>query len=593
MKKIFSIAIAALALTACAEMYGPKQDSVPALEGQDIDITVKDVKDSSFTVVLAPKGEAAYYSYLVDESSEVEEVDPNDIYEVLYEGVAQGTVKYSKEKPSFTLQLKDLTPDTDYVIYAVAASVDGTVTKVATATAHTTDAGIPEIDDFEVDGNVAYILFADGDITYNEEMPITVRVYHDENISDDIYEDVEAATVDPESISVEVLGNVAKIEIEGLHAGAYFSVSYEEGTFTDATGNECPALESGFYWDEDEEELASEGICGRIDNEEFDLTFYNATEENDGNPDLVTNLIDAIWLNVPEGFELGDTDASKLATVFYDNGTERHEYDLPEGFNGGMLFGWSIYKCPVIYPWGGTYAVIPEPARGSMVTITIPAGWLIDVWGNKNNELTIGPFLYSYGYTEDDVFGTYDLVYSSYFGGSYTGQFILGEADYEWDEEEEGEPDPEYNIAILAGSDFGGLQFAYDVYGWVDYDRGTITFPKGQTIYIGLEDYDEDGEDDCYGAYVLIDYNNDESINFTVPTAGSLVLDSSAWLGAYIYFLDEDFSAFDGSFYDLATSAKFTKVADEETSGAKVSMSMPLKKFTHKNDGYTLRKISR
>ena len=136
MKRILSYMTIAAVLTACSEMYGPEQVSTAVVNSEGIEITGIAVTDNSLTFTLTPKGEAAYYSYLVDQADAPQALDSSTIYSLGYDGaVAEGIIKWTSEKTSSTVTIDELEPNTTYQIYAVAGSPTGVPSSVAVANA--------------------------------------------------------------------------------------------------------------------------------------------------------------------------------------------------------------------------------------------------------------------------------------------------------------------------------------------------------------------------------------------------------------------------------------------------------------------------
>lgn len=71
-----------LAVACNDELYGPEETPLTPDTAASVEITVTEVKDSSFTVTVTPAGEAAYYSWLVDEAAVAEELDAEALYAV-------------------------------------------------------------------------------------------------------------------------------------------------------------------------------------------------------------------------------------------------------------------------------------------------------------------------------------------------------------------------------------------------------------------------------------------------------------------------------------------------------------------------------
>lgn len=80
---------------ACSELYGPEPTPIAPDTAAGVEITVSEVKDSSFKVTVTPSGEASYYSWLVDESPKAAALDSSALYSVSYESLVQGTAKWT------------------------------------------------------------------------------------------------------------------------------------------------------------------------------------------------------------------------------------------------------------------------------------------------------------------------------------------------------------------------------------------------------------------------------------------------------------------------------------------------------------------
>ena len=119
----------------CAEMYGPEQESTPVVKSDGIEIAlVSDDKadtDSTVTFTLTPKGEALYYSYAIEASAQDSKPGSSVVYSgALQTAFADSVIKWTAEKPSATITVKGLMPNTQYQIYAVAGSPTGVPSSV-------------------------------------------------------------------------------------------------------------------------------------------------------------------------------------------------------------------------------------------------------------------------------------------------------------------------------------------------------------------------------------------------------------------------------------------------------------------------------
>ena len=111
---------------------------------------------------------------------------------------------------------------------------------------------------------------------------------------------------------------------------------------------------------------------------------------------------------------------------------------------------------------------LPEaPALGADVTISLAAGSVQDIYGNVNAAWT-ATLKYSYGYTLDDVLGTYNVYLGNIFTGE-TGTTVL--TIEESDDSESG------NVMITT---FMGTECQNPIYATFNVDAGTLTIAPGQ-----------------------------------------------------------------------------------------------------------------
>jgi len=456
MKKILAILSLAVVVVACKDMYGPASESTDTVEATAISLTVTNVTDESFDVTLSPSSEALYYSYVVMQSAEAEELDPALVYSLSYSGVEEGIFKYS-DKPKVTFTVTGLKPNTAYQVYAVSSSSTGVPSEVAVKSVLTSDGVNPAIAKASYDDETCTLTLGFSEaVSYVEGKAITVKYYAGQ--LDDILEDVPVGTGTVDKVSVS--GNTAEITFSGVPAGAHVSVSYEDGAFADAVGNPIDALTSGYTKDEDGE-LDSEGLCFQRENVEFELSIYGGEDV-----EVISDLTAPIWMSVPEDVTIASFDSDAEGTILYEGVTAKHEYVIGYGAAGGYGFGWNgNYNCALTYPNAGEqYTGRPDPNPGEMLTITIPP-FLTDIYGNTNAEFVIGPALFSYGFTVDDIIGTYQHDGTSGYGASYNEDpwtFTIAASD----DEEKG------NVMLTS---YYGFECA--IYGEYDGDLGELTFP--------------------------------------------------------------------------------------------------------------------
>lgn len=522
MKKYLIILSAAfLAVTGCMK-FEPEttleKDSVSTPS-----ITVNSVEDTGFTVTIAPATGTGFYSYAV-KPGDAAEVSANTIFKLGLSGsMDKGTVNYA-EKQTTTLKYEGLDMNATYTVYAVAASELGCIGEVTSTTIHTSDTAIPALDgDPDISGTKVSLTFTEP-VTFSGK-GVSVKYYAIN--TKDILSNIPAGIV--EDFKVVANGKAVNIDCGSMPNGAYYAVCIEEGAFTDAVGNKCEAIESGFGTNKDGK-LASTGIIGRKATVPFALDIYGGTPVT-----VVTSMSDAIWMSIPEDVVIADFDNSKEGTIEYEYNDGVHSRVDSYIVHGGAPdfgYGWNgNYNCALTYPNAGEYFTgRPDPERGSMVTITIPS-FLTDIYGNMNAEFVIGPFLYSFGYKLDDIAGAYTYDAESYFVGPTTSTIVIEESD----DAEKG------NVMFTT---IYGDECDNNVYADFDFDLGVLTIPDWQPIW--------DEEDGTY--YFAI--NGQDYVTLSMPKSGTLT-GPSEWFGYYFQGKNEDDSGWGDIFttFDAKKSA--------------------------------------
>lgn len=366
MKKILYVLVLAVIAVACQEMYGPIPVPNDPVYSNGIDIALSEVADDSFVVTLTPKGESAFYSYLVTEGAQAQALDSANVYALKYSGVSKGTFNYA-EATSKTVQISGLKPNTAYQVYAVAGSKTGIPSKVANASVRTSDTGAPYLTALESEGNTVTL-------TYSE--PVT---YTGTKVAAEVYPKMMVTEKPVASVTgeVSVESNVVTITFADIEApGSYFTFGYPAGTFVDVLNNKCSAVIPGtFFWDEDDEIDCSEPFWGFIEN--VGLT----AKVPDIKSVFLKDYGDSLLVNVPGLYSI-DNKSGYATKISHKDDSFSSESTWP------MASGTDYYadgENIVIKPIG-----TPQP--GDYVSIVIPAGAVMDIYGNTNaSDIVIGP----------------------------------------------------------------------------------------------------------------------------------------------------------------------------------------------------------
>lgn len=480
---------------ACSDIYGPEEVPVTPDTPAGVEITFSEVKDSSFVVTITPKDEASFYSYLVDIADAPEVLDAESLYKMKYSSIAQGTVKWSKEEPSFTFTVDEVIQDATYQVYAVAGSPMGIIGEVCTASVSTSDTHVPNLVDFEAsEDTTAVALCFDEPVSCKKDITIKYYKRHTENY--DIFYDVHAGTVTVAAADVIIEDDIAYLMFGGVPAGAYYTVSYEKGAFVDAKGNEVAEQLSYWYVDEDGY-LAVEGLYGRAPFESFDVTPIEAESFAEYKP-FVTGF------DTENAVMVGGAVEDAVAIAEYVLGGKTVTIELAYGADYWLYKG----NCVISLP--------EEPERGATVTVTIPAGTFVDEWGNSSNEFVMVS-QYSYGYTLNDIIGEYAVSANSAFNGNpVSGDLVITTSD----DEKKG------NVMITS---VFGIPAETPVYASFDGVTGVLTISSPQTF--GLV------EEGVYAAFGTSS-NTAELIktptSFSVPESGVITYQDN-YFGIYLF----------------------------------------------------------
>lgn len=471
-----------LAVACNDELYGPEETPLTPDTAASVEITVTEVKDSSFTVTVTPAGEAAYYSWLVDEAAVAEELDAEALYAVDYEGVTQGTVKWTAEATSKTFTVKGLSPNTTYQIYAVAGSKMGVVGAVAVKDVKTTDVVAPGYADVDTEENQVIFTFTENVKEGDKVGEIKVAYYASYSAEFNATA-APAGEVTVPADSVLVADNQALISVPDLPTGCYWTISIPEGAFVDAVGQKLPPYASAFVMTE--EGPAPKGFYGEVDYVELPML---------GELDVETFSDWTVPFLIPieSKYTYAAMSKNKFITVTYESTNKVIEHTLTPGTHYGVTAN-------------GLVVYLPEqPDFGADVTISVPAGAIYDVYGNDCEAWEITA-LHSYGYTLEDVVGSYlYTAVSAYSQEDVAGVVVIAESD----DAKKG------NVMFTT---MYSSECTWNIYATFDLDGGTITIPSPQLYYKGTQYNFAFGSSTNTGAISADD------VVFTVPESGVLV----------------------------------------------------------------------
>ena len=514
MKKIiFSLAVV-LGLASCNSWDDEQTQNYG--DGPAITIDLTTTADSSFTFTVNPAQGTNYYTYTVVEGTEAEEVDASQLLKNAIGGIAGGIKKYS-ENASITETMRNAktnaplcSPNTSYVIYAVAASDKGVIGKVASQVVTTTDGETPVVEAVKPSDSGVQVLFSES-VQFNSEL-ISAKYYLEWD------ESFTAKPIPAEDLTILAMDNIVNFKVNNVPAGAYVFISWSEGAFVDSKGNKCPAMNSDFNMSTG----AIEGVNMHLANVAWDIN-----PENIG-PDAGSLISDyKTWqgtITFAENVYRNDHEV-KAGDIYvkYANSKKSTTIALDPT-------DWEV-KDNVV-----TFRLPEAAAAGDVITVGIKENVLFDVCGNGNNAFVS---------STDDAWWKYfaatkDMVIGN-FGFNYVSDY---DEEQQWNDGGivtiEEDPEAENGIIIknlyLEGSEIPG---EYDlnsgkVYVYAYCELGIVA---GKESNYGLITYSISGKD---------------AIEFTINPDGTL---TSTDFG--VVACDENYESALG-WWDKFSIAKFT-----------------------------------
>lgn len=465
MKKIaFYFLALGIGLASCTHLDDVSSENYG--DGPSISVDATAATDHSFTLKLTPAEGTLYYSYVVTEGTELEELDSYKLLKEQYSGIATDVLS-TKENATFTFDMIDAKtgkglcqPNTSYIIYAVASNDKGIAGKITAATITTSDGDAPFYDAkgvAPIDGKQAVkIPFSEAIVRGNGK--VTAKYFVEWGAATEAEMFVNIAE---DKIKVDIDENIVTITTEGVPAAAVVLVSWEEGAFKDIKGNSCIALNSGFNSDGTD----FLGVTFDVAEEPFTIHTEKEVEGEEKPVSLVSPALGSSLANW-EDFQCEIT-------------LDMNVYRNPELLKGGELQviythegkSSTIDLAPNYWKTSGKKLMftLPEsPDYGDQVSVIIKKGAICDAYGNPNAELKLeNAWLYSYGYKRDLVIGSYDLKYTSYYDKNIYTESILVE------------PDPQDENGLLISGFFGLDKKVKAVF---DGDFATVTIKKESEI---------------------------------------------------------------------------------------------------------------
>lgn len=520
MKKILFTILAAAAVSAACTKF--EQDTVPTYDSVAMpEVTATVVSDTEITVTVTAAENTYYYGYAVMTGT------PGATAAKLVAGgyakdanvVAQGEdnapqaaqVKYSEETKTVTLELSGLTPLTEYTVYAAAVTEMGVTSEVAVKTVKTTDGTEPVLESTDFDETDNVLTFVLG---FNDPVQLTGNGtakawFYAENYADadDMLILWKEVDIPADHIATSGKNLLIAVPASEYIPGAYVAVTFSEGIVKNGADATNAAYESHTIGYDENDEIQKDGIFGYYDYASWDFSLVDPadlpdTEEGEGNMDDEEEVeeVEPVYFS----------DWTELMMTAYT--TSKYPLAGRTGEGGAGVVATESNGKTVSYP-AKTFGVVSDyvaavllaeaPAYGASISFSIEEGTFMDIFGNVNNAFEAeGAYFCSYGYTLEDIIGSYQYTCASaYSGDPVTGTWTIVESD-----------DPEKGNVMF--TEMYSTECVSNVYAQFDPVSGTLTVPSLQ-LY---------GANDKYlFAFCSSDNNgkvSDVDVVFAVPQAG-------------------------------------------------------------------------
>ena len=519
MKKILFAILAAAAMSAACTQF--EEDVTPTYDSAaKPEVTATVVSDTEITVTVTAGAGTNFWGYAVMTGAPGATADKlvangyaKDAKVVLQgeEKAPQAAqLKYSEETKTVTLNLTGLTPYTDYTVYAAAVSVMGVTSEVAEITVKTTDGTEPTVTAFDFAEADEVLTFA---ISFNDPVSLTgngtakawfyAENYYDETGMLVLYKEVDIPATHIATNGKNLLVAVPATEYV---PGAYVAVTYSAGIVKNGADAVNAAYETHVIGYDDKNAIQKKGIFGYYDYANWDFSIVDPATLPDDDESGFEGEEEEEEEKVPVYF----SDWSKLMMSNYV--VSDYTLACKTGEGGVEITTSEASGKTISYP-AKTFGVVGDfiagvmlnekPAYGSSISYTIAEGTFCDIFGNVNNEFVAeDEYFHSYGYTLDDIVGSYVFTAQSAYGnGPQQGTWTIVASDK-----------PEKGNVMF--TEMYSTECVQNVYATFDMVSGTLTVPSLQ-LYAANDKY--------LFAFCSSDNNgnvSDVDVVFAVPQPG-------------------------------------------------------------------------
>ena len=290
--------------------------------------------------------------------------------------------------------------------------------------------------------------------------------------------------------------------------GAYVAITYSADIVKNGTGAVNAAYETHVIGYDDKGAVQKQGIFGYYDYANWDFSLVDPAtlpDEEEGPGDMEGEEEEE-----EEKEPVYFSDWTSLIMTLYTTSeyplagkTGDDEINIVNTEADGRTVSYTASKYAVMTANTVGILLNEAPAYGSTISFTVAEGSFCDIFGNVNNEFAAeDEYFCSYGYTLEDIIGSYQYTCASaYSGDPVTGTWTIAESD-----------NPEKGNVMF--TEMYSTECMANVYAQFNTVSGTLTVPSLQ-LYAAGETY-------IY-AFCSSDNNgevSDVDVVFAVPQPG-------------------------------------------------------------------------